>query len=84
MAVEAGNRLTRAQAEGISYKLPEDEQSRIFEKQFHSLKHEPAILLEVLHLAQQSFGYLSQPVLGWLSQQLHIPRSQVLASKYVC
>ncbi len=70
-------RLTRAQAEGVRYELPEGEQSRVFEQQFYSLRGEPAALLEVLYLAQESFGYLSKPILGWIAQELKIPKSQV-------
>ena len=77
MSTKARVRLTRAQAEGVPYKLPDSEQSEAFAEQVRSLCHEPGALLEVLHLAQESFGYLSKPVLGWIAQELKIPRSEV-------
>lgn len=77
MILRGGTRLTRAQAEGVRYELPEGEQSTVFGEQVRSLRHEPGALLEVLHLAQKSFGYLSKPVLGWIAQELRLPKSQV-------
>lgn len=77
MSTRTGARLTRAQAEGILYKLPDDKPSKTFEKQVRSLCHEPAALLEVLHLAQESFGYLPKSVLGWIAQEFKIPRNGV-------
>jgi len=77
MSANAGMRLTRAQAEGVYYKLPESEQSEVFKKQFDQLRDEPAVLLEVLHIAQESFGYLPEPVLGWIAQEFKIPKKEV-------
>lgn len=77
MVFKGGTRLTRAQAEGVLPELPDGERSEIFAKQVRSLRHEPGALLEVLHLAQESFGYLSKPVLGWIAYQLKIPQGQV-------
>lgn len=75
MAVKVRALLTRAQAEGVLYELPDSEQSKTFEEQVRSLRHEPGALLEVLHLAKESFGYLSKPILGWIAQELKIPRN---------
>lgn len=80
MSVNAGARLTRAQAEGVLYKLPDNEQSKAFAEKIRLLRHEPGILLEVLHLAQESFGCLSKPVLGWIAQEFKIPRSDVYSA----
>lgn len=77
MKANVGSRLTRAQAEGVLYKLPEDESSKAFAEQVRSLRHEPGVLLEVLHQAQESFGYLPKTVLGWIAQELKIPREEV-------
>ena len=78
MGANAGvRRLTRAQAEGVLYKLPDTEQSKIFAERACSLRDEPGALLEVLHLAQECFGYLQKPVLGWIAQEFKIPRSDV-------
>ena len=80
MVFAMGRHVTRAQAEGVPYELPDDDRSRAFAEQVHSLRREPGILLEVLHLAQESFGCLSKPVLGWIAQELRIPKSQVYAT----
>ena len=77
MRANAGARLTRAQAEGVFYELPEGEQGDVFEKQVRHLCGEPDVLLEVLHIAQESYGYLPQPVLGWIAQEFKIPKKEV-------
>ena len=77
MNANAGMRLTRAQAEGVLYKLPETEQSEAFKKQVYHLRGEPDVLLEVLHIAQECFGYLPEAVLGWIAQEFKIPRKEV-------
>jgi len=80
MSSNTAARLTRAQAEGVLYSLPDSEQSKAFEKRVRSLYHEPAVLLEVLHLAQESFGCLPKPVLGWIAQEFKVPRSDVYSA----
>ena len=40
-------------------------------------KHEKDALLEVLHAAQESFGYLSEDLLIYVSSKLRVPLSQV-------
>ena len=77
MGANARLHLTRAQTEGLSYRLPDDEQNKTFKERVRSIDHEPGALLEVLHAAQESFGYLSKPVLGWVAQELKIPRREV-------
>ena len=77
MSANAGTRLTRAQAEGVVYELPEGEQSKVFEQRVRQLRGEPDVLLEALHIAQESFGYLPEPVLGWIAQEFKIPKKEV-------
>jgi NADH:ubiquinone oxidoreductase subunit E len=77
MGVKAEVHLTRAQAEGMSYRLPDDEQNKTFKELVRSVDHEPGALLEVLHVAQECFGYLSKNILGWIAQELRIPRREV-------
>jgi len=43
-------------------------------KRFHNEKD---ALLEVLHSAQETFGYLSEELLIYISNHLHVPLSQV-------
>ena len=80
MVAKAEARLTRAQAEGRSYALPDNEASRAFQEKFRSIRSEPGALLEALHLAQKAFGYLPKPVLGWIAQELRLPRNQVYST----
>jgi bidirectional [NiFe] hydrogenase diaphorase subunit len=40
-------------------------------------KHDPDALIEILHAAQQIFGWLDRPLLGWIADQLHLPPSLV-------
>jgi len=80
MAGKNGGRLTRAEAEGVSYKLPDGEQSKVFEEGFRPLRDEPGALLEMLYLAQESFGCLPKAVLGWIAQEAKIPRSEVFST----
>ena len=77
MNANAGMTLTRAQAAGALYKLPETEQSEAFKKQVCHLSSEPDVLLEVLHIAQECFGYLPESLLGWIAQEFKIPRKEV-------
>jgi NADH-quinone oxidoreductase subunit E len=70
-------RLTRAQAEGGVYGLPDGEQGRAFEKRIRQLRGERDVLLEALHMAQESFGCLPEAVLGWIAQEFKIPKKEV-------
>jgi NADH:ubiquinone oxidoreductase subunit E len=63
----------------MPYRLPDGERGKVFEEQVGTLSKDPACLLEVLHLAQETFGCLTKPVLGWVAQELRIPKSQVYA-----
>lgn len=71
------SRLTRARAEGRACRLPAGEAAGAFARQVSLLRRDPTCLLEVLRLAQETFGFLSPPVLGWVAQELRMPRSQV-------
>ena len=77
MSARAVTRLTRAQAEGRVYELPAGEQSKEFEKQISRLRGEGDVLLEALHRAQESFGYLQETVLGWIAREFRIPKKEV-------
>jgi NADH:ubiquinone oxidoreductase subunit E len=80
MNIKDKTRRTRAESEGILYKLPDIEESRVFEKRIQLLVREPGELLEALHIAQESYGYLPKPVMGWLAQEFKIPRSTVYST----
>ena len=40
-------------------------------------RHQPDALIEVLHKAQESFGYLEEDVLRYIARQLKLPLSRV-------
>lgn len=40
-------------------------------------RYQPASLIEVLHKAQESFGYLEEDILYYIARQLKLPLSQV-------
>ena len=80
MTTNARVHLTRAQAEGVLYQLPDNEQGRDFAERVRPLLDKRDALLEILHLAQESFGYLPKAVLGWIAQELKIPRSNVFSA----
>ncbi len=77
MSAKTGARLTRAQAEGVFYELPEGERSKVFAEKARQLRGEPNVLLEVLHIAQECYGYLPETVLGWIAQEFKMPKNNV-------
>jgi NADH:ubiquinone oxidoreductase subunit E len=77
MSVHTVTRLTRAQAEGREYELPDDERSKAFEKLIRRLRGESDELLEALHGAQECYGCLPEAVLGWIAREFKIPENEV-------
>jgi bidirectional [NiFe] hydrogenase diaphorase subunit len=43
-------------------------------------KHQPDALIEILHTAQNSYGYLPMNVLKYISRELHLPPSRVFST----
>jgi len=54
-----------------------DERYATIDKAMKRFKFEKDALLEVLNVAQESFGYLSEDLLLYVSHQLSVPMSQV-------
>jgi bidirectional [NiFe] hydrogenase diaphorase subunit len=50
---------------------------KLVERAMKRLQYQPDALIEVLHTAQESFGYLSQELLHHVARQLKLPESQV-------
>lgn len=79
MAAQRLERQTRAQSEAVVYHLPPGEASAKFQQVVDQWREEPGSLIEVLHEAQNSFDGLSKPVIGWIAQELGLPREDVFA-----
>lgn len=58
--------------------LNDDPRMKLVERAMKRLRYQPDALIEVLHTAQESFGYLSQELLQHVAMQLRLPESQVL------
>lgn len=54
-----------------------DERYEAIDRTIKQFKQEKDALLEVLNTAQEAFGYLSEDLLIYISQQLRVPLSQV-------
>lgn len=49
----------------------------LLDKKLKRVHHEPGQLIEVLHVAQELFGHLSEDVLIYVTRQLRLPPSRV-------
>ena len=54
-----------------------DERYKAIDRTMKRFKYEKDALLEVLNSAQEAFGYLSEDLLLYISNQLNVPMSQV-------
>ena len=54
-----------------------DERYNTVERTMKRYMYEKDALLEVLHAAQETFGYLSEDLIIYISNQLNVPMSQV-------
>jgi bidirectional [NiFe] hydrogenase diaphorase subunit len=54
-----------------------DERYNTVDRTMKRFKYEKDALLEVLHIAQETFGYLSEDLLIYISNHLNVPMSQV-------
>lgn len=57
--------------------LADDPRMKLVERAMKRLQYQPDALIEVLHTAQESFGYLSEELLQYVARQLKLPESQV-------
>ncbi|MDK9717702.1 MAG: bidirectional hydrogenase complex protein HoxE [Trichlorobacter sp.] len=57
--------------------LADDPRLKLVERAMKRLQYQPDALIEVLHTAQEAFGYLSRELLGHVAAQLKLPESQV-------
>ena len=63
-----------------TFKVPlpsEDKRWRLIEATMRRHGYQPDALIETLHTAQQSFGYLDQQALNFVARSLRVPLSKV-------
>lgn len=57
--------------------LVEDPRLKLVDRSMKRLQYQPDALIEVLHTAQEAYGYLSRELLAHVSLKLKLPESQV-------
>ena len=57
--------------------VDDDPRMKLVERAMKRLQYQPDALIEVLHTAQESFGYLSADLLAHVAARLKLPESQV-------
>lgn len=57
--------------------LADDPRLKLVDRAMKRLQYQPDALIEVLHTAQESFGYLSRDLLAYVAAKLKLPESQV-------
>jgi bidirectional [NiFe] hydrogenase diaphorase subunit len=55
----------------------EDPRLRLIDRALKRFQYRPDALIEVLHAAQETYGFLGEEVLGYVARQLKVPESQV-------
>jgi len=56
----------------------EDPRRKVVEQALRRFQYRPDALIEVLHVAQEVYGFLGDDLLAYIAQQLKLPESQVL------
>ena len=57
--------------------LSDDPRLKLVDRAMMKLQYQPDALIEVLHVAQETYGYLSRELLAHVSVKLKLPESQV-------
>ena len=57
--------------------LVDDPRLKLVDRAMKRLQYQPDALIEVLHTAQEAYGYLSRELLAHVSTKLKLPESQV-------
>jgi bidirectional [NiFe] hydrogenase diaphorase subunit len=71
--------LTSSQAQGVL--LPKDDpRTKLLAAKIKKESYKPDALIEILHTAQNSYGYLPLNVLKYISKELHIPPARVYST----
>ena len=56
---------------------PEEDREKVLERAMARHHYSGAALIEILHITQQLYGYLSRPLLKTIAHKLRLPPSQV-------
>lgn len=67
----------RKNSAGIPPEMASDTRFLAVERTLKQFQYRPDALIEVLHVAQEAFGYLSDELMGYVARQLKIPFSRV-------
>ncbi len=67
----------QAAAPQVSVPVPEDPRRRLVDRALKRFQYRPDALIEVLHTAQEAYGYLSEETLVYVAKELKLPESQV-------
>ena len=70
--------METSQASPESCAVPaEDPRRRLVEQALRRFQYRPDALIEVLHVAQEAYGFLGDELLGYIARELKLPESQV-------
>lgn len=64
--------------ESSNFMTPSESREKTLERVMSRHQYSGSALIEVLHAAQQLYGYLSKPMLGMIAHTLRLPPSKVL------
>jgi bidirectional [NiFe] hydrogenase diaphorase subunit len=67
----------RAAREGPARRADVDTRRKLIDAAMRRARYRPDALIEVLHTAQETYGYLSEDLLLYAAAQLRLPRSHV-------
>lgn len=59
------------------YGCADDPRLKLVERAMKRLQYQPDALIEVLHTAQEAYGFLSRELLAYVAAKLRLPESQV-------
>lgn len=62
---------------GEQSQLADDPRLKLVERAMKRFQYQPDALIEVLHTAQEAYGYLSRELLAHVAAKLQLPESQV-------
>lgn len=69
---------TAANASPESTDAVEDPRLKLVNRALQRFQYQPDALIEVLHAAQEAYGFLSEETLGYVAEKLRLPESQVV------
>lgn len=62
----------------LSASASDDPRLKLVERTIKKFSHQPDALIEVLHTAQEAYGFLPESLLAYVAEQLKLPESHVL------